>query len=438
MFIVNFLILPAKQGFMTDNKKCTLQVQSEIGKLEAVLIHYPGAEVENMTPRNAQRALYSDILNLSIARKEYDQLFGVLQKTSRVYEVADLLTRVLEREELKNQLIHRIGKTEQVTGYGDYLRDLPASTLARILIEGLPIQINTLTDFLRDEYYTLMPLYNFYFTRDASAIIGNNALICKMANTVRMRESLIMDAIFQSGLFFEGNIVNTCELSQNNPLVKIEGGDVLVVRDDILLIGNGTRTSTQGIDLLVQEFCKSGSGRKHVIVQQLPESPESFIHLDMVFTLLDTDKAMVYKPLIMDSSPYQTVHMQIDNGKVTRISAASSILSLLRKLGLDLEPVVCGGKADDWDQEREQWHSGANFLAVAPGKVLSYARNVHTLEELDKHGFEVVKASEVISNQYDITTARRCVITLEGSELPRGGGGPRCMTMPLRREPAGW
>ena len=423
---------------MTENKKCTLQVQSEIGKLEAVLIHYPGAEVENMTPRNAQRALYSDILNLSIARKEYDQLFGVLQKTARVYEVADLLTQVLEREDLKNHLIHKIGETEQVSGYGDYLRDLPATTLAKILIEGLPIQINTLTDFLRDEYYTLMPLYNFYFTRDASAIIGNNALICKMANTVRMRESLIMDAIFQSGLFFEGNVVNTCDLSLDNPLVKIEGGDVLVVRDDILLIGSGTRTSTQGIDLLVQEFCKSGSGKKHVIVQQLPESPESFIHLDMVFTLLDTDKAMVYKPLIMDSSPYQTVHMQIDNGKVTRISAASGILSLLRKLGLDLEPVVCGGKADDWDQEREQWHSGANFLAVAPGKVLSYARNVHTLEELDKHGFEVVKASEVISNHYDITSAKRCVITLEGSELPRGGGGPRCMTMPLRREPAGW
>lgn len=423
---------------MTDNKKCTLQVQSEIGQLEAVLIHYPGAEVENMTPRNAQRALYSDILNLSIARKEYDQLIGVLKKTTRVYEVADLLTQVLEKEELKNQLIHKIGDSEQVSGYGEYLADLPAITLAKILIEGLPIQINTLTDFLRDEYYALMPLYNFYFTRDASAIIGNNALICKMANTVRMRESLIMDAIFQSGLFFECNVLNTCDLSQNNPLVKVEGGDVLVVREDILLIGNGTRTSTQGIDLLVQEFCKSGSGRKHVIVQQLPESPESFIHLDMVFTLLDTDKAMVYKPLIMDNSPYQTVHMQIDNGKVTRISAASGILNLLRKLGIDLDPVVCGGKADDWDQEREQWHSGANFLAVAPGKVLSYARNVHTLEELDKHGFEVVKASEVISNQFDITSAKRCVITLEGSELPRGGGGPRCMTMPLRRESAGW
>ena len=423
---------------MFESKKCTLNVQSEIGSLEAVLIHYPGAEVENMTPRNAQRALYSDILNLSIARKEYDQLTGVLQQTTRVYEVSDLLTKLLQREELKENLIRNICEKEQVHGYIDYLMDLPANVLSKILIEGLPIQINTLTDYLREEYYALKPLYNFYFTRDSSAIIGNNALVCKMANDVRMRESMIMDAIYKSNLFFNGNILNTYDLSQNSPVVKIEGGDLLVLRDDILLVGNGTRTTTQGIDLLVQEFCRSSRGKKHVIVQQLPESPESFIHLDMVFTLLDTDKAMVYKPLIMGSSPYQTVHMQIENGKVTRISSANGILTLLRKLGLDLEPVVCGGKADDWDQEREQWHSGANFLAIAPGKVLSYARNIHTLEELNKNGFEVVTSFDIINKKYDIKSADKCVITIEGSELPRGGGGPRCMTMPLRRASVAW
>lgn len=418
---------------MTEDNRCNLDVQSEIGKLEAVMMHYPGAEVENMTPRNAQRALYSDILNLSIARKEYDQLHGVLKKTSQVYEVSDLLSQLLQQEALKSRLLSMICKTERVPDYFTYLMDLPTAALTRILIEGLPLQINTLTDFLRDEYYALKPLYNFYFTRDASAIIGNNALVCKMANTVRMRESLIMDAIYNSGLFFNGYRLNSYELSQNNPQVKVEGGDILVVRDDILIIGNGTRTTTQGIDMLVQQICKEGSGMKHVIVQQLPESPESFIHLDMVFTLLDRDKAMVYKPLIMSSSPFRTVHMQIDNGKVTRISPASSILDLLRKLGLDLEPIVCGGQADDWDQEREQWHSGANFLAMAPGKVLSYARNIHTLEELNKYGFDVVSSRDVISNRYDLTSAGKCVVTLEGSELPRGGGGPRCMTMPLRR-----
>ncbi len=419
---------------MTQNQKCTLNIQSETGKLEAVLLHYPGAEVENMTPRHAQRALYSDILNLSIARKEYDQLLGVLQKTSLVYEVSDLLTGILEKEDLKERLLRKICEAEYVPGYLDFLMQQPATLLSKILIEGLPLRVNTLTDFLREEYYALKPLYNFYFTRDSAAVIGNHALICKMANNIRLRESLIMEAIFGSGLYFHTGVTNTYDLSDNNPQVKIEGGDILVIREDILLIGNGTRTTTQGIDLLVQEFCKTGAGKKHVIVQQLPESPESFIHLDMVFTMLDTDKAMVYKPLIMSSSPYQTVHMQIENGKVTRISSASGILNLLRKLGIDPEPVICGGKADDWDQEREQWHSGANFLAIAPGKVLSYARNIHTLEELSKNGFEIVTANEVIRGQFDIHAAGKCVITIEGSELPRGGGGPRCMTMPLLRK----
>jgi len=419
---------------MTQDQKCTLNIQSETGKLEAVLLHYPGAEVENMTPRNAQRALYSDILNLSIARREYDQLLGVLQKTSRVYEVTDLLTGVLEIENLKERLLRKICKVEYVPGYLNFLMEQPAPSLSKILIEGLPLRVNTLTDYLREEYYALKPLYNFYFTRDASAVIGNHTLICKMANNVRLREALIMDAIFGSGLYFDTGLMNVYDLSDNDLQVKIEGGDILVIREDILLIGNGMRTTTQGIDLLVKEFCKTGTEKKHVIVQQLPESPESFIHLDMVFTMLDTDKAMIYKPLIMNSSPYQTVHMQIENGKVTRISSASGILSLLRKLGIDLDPVVCGGKADDWDQEREQWHSGANFLAVAPGKVLSYARNIHTLEELNKNGFEIVTANEVIRNQFDINSAGKCAITIEGSELPRGGGGPRCMTMPLRRK----
>ena len=145
---------------MTETKT-TLSVQSEVGKLEAVLLHYPGPEVENMTPRNAQRALYSDILNLSIARKEYDQLQGVLKKTSRVYEVSDLLTRVLEKENLKEQLILKISDLEQVHGYADYLMKLSPQNLSRILIEGLPIKIDTLTDFFREEYYALKPLYNF-------------------------------------------------------------------------------------------------------------------------------------------------------------------------------------------------------------------------------------------------------------------------------------
>ena len=143
---------------------------------------------------------------------------------------------------------------------------------------------------------------------------------------------------------------------------------------------------------------------------------------------------MVFKPLITQANQYQTVHITIEDGVVASIRPVSGILNALKKLGMDLKPIVCGG-SDEWDQEREQWHSGANFFAFAAGKVISYARNVHTLEELSKNGFEVVKAADFISGTADdvVYGAAPCVVTIDGSELPRGGGGARCMTMPLSR-----
>lgn len=424
---------------MSEKKPLKINIQSEIGDLQSVLLHTPGAEVENMTPKMAQRALYSDILNLSIAQDEYAQLRGVLSKVANVYTVTDLLIQVLDNDKERQALIGKICTTEHVTDYFDTLMEMSSSKLAKVLIEGLPAKINTLTSFLNDEYYALFPLYNFYFTRDASVTIGNNALICRMANKVRMRESFIMEAIYRGSGVFQTGIINAHDFQPGNSDIYMEGGDILIARDDILIIGNGMRTSSQGIDMLISRLSKlSPAGRRHVIVQQLPNSPESFIHLDMVFTLLDKDKCMVFEPLILDDNQYQTVHITIEDGKVARIKSVNNITSVLKRLGMDLEPIICGGQADEWDQEREQWHSGANFFAFAPGKVISYARNMHTLNELSNHGFEIIPAWEVIEGKASLKGNKKCVVTIEGSELPRGGGGARCMTMPLSRKAVKW
>jgi len=419
-------------------ERVDVYLNSEIGELEGVILHTPGAEVENMTPENAQRALYSDILNLNVARKEYSQLSGVLSKVAKTYEVSDLLEKVLENEENREYLLEKICRHENAMSLFDYLIDIDAKQLAQMLIEGVPLVRNTLTNFLSKERFALRPLYNFYFTRDASIAIGEDVLIAKMANAVRDRESIIMEAIFSRSGVFNTQTINPTTFS-NPAEVTIEGGDVLVVRDDILLIGNGIRTNTHGIDFILSRFlARDDKMKRHILVQELPYKPESFIHLDMVFTMLDFDKCMVYEPIILQPNRYQTVHITIDKGKVKEIKTVDNLLVALKGLGIDLKPIVCGGTKDRWIQEREQWHSGANFVAIGPGRVIGYGRNINTLEEMNKNGFEILRAKDIVAGKVDMNSYKKFVVALDGSELPRGGGGARCMTMPFRRKPINW
>jgi len=255
---------------------------------------------------------------------------------------------------------------------------------------------------------------------------------------VRDRESLIMEAIFNHSGLVSANTVNPHSFNLNGN-VSIEGGDVLIARDDILLIGNGTRTTTQGIDFIISRLMAQQEKKKrHIIVQELPESPESFIHLDMVFTLLDKDQCMVFDPVMLQPNRFQSVQITIENGKVLEIKTVDNMLVALKALGMDLQPIFCGGTKDQWTQEREQWHSGANFVAIGPGKVIGYARNIHTMEEMSKNGYEIIRAKDVLNNRIDLNSYSKYVVTIDGSELPRGGGGARCMTMPVSRRSVNW
>lgn len=418
-------------------EKINVQVSSEIGELEAVILHTPGSEVENMTPQNAQRALYSDILNLTIASKEYSELHQVLNKVTSTFQVKDLLLDILKNEKVRESMIHHVVRNEHLEAYEPYLLEMDNLELARQLIEGGMMEKNNLTRFLDPDRFSLKPLHNFFFTRDASMSVNNKVLIGKMANSVRDRESLIMENIFDFHPLFNTKTVNPLSFAGRTDDISIEGGDVLVAREDILLIGLGPRTTSQGIDFII-EWLKNSKERRHIIVQELPHSPESFIHLDMAFTFLDKDKCMVYKPVILNPNRYKTIHITIDNGKVESILDVDNIISALKTLGMDVEPIVCGGSVDEFTMEREQWHSGTNFFAIAPGKVIGYGRNEYTINELNKHGFDILKAQDVIQDKIKLSDYQKYVITIEGSELARGGGGARCMTMPISRKAVDW
>lgn len=420
------------------SNRLKISVNSEIGELEGVILHTPGAEVENMTPQNAQRALYSDILNLSIARKEYSQLSGVLAKVAKTYQVQDLLFRVLSKDSSKQELITTICKHENSNYLIDELLSISAFDLSKLLIEGIPLTRNNLTDFLSHERFSLPPLYNFYFTRDASISMHNEVLISRMANRVRDLECIIMEAIFKHSGVFATSTVNPLNFGCTEN-TTIEGGDVLIARDDILLIGNSVRTTTHAIDFILSRLvAQNDPKKKYIIVQELPESPESFIHLDMVFTLLDVDKCMVFEPLILKPNRYQTVQITVQNGKVLEIKTVENIVSALKSLGMDLKPIICGGTRDPWIQEREQWHSGANFFAIGPGKVIGYSRNTYTMDEMNKNGFEIIRAKDVLAEKVTLKDCKKYVLTIDGNELPRGGGGARCMTMPISRKSVIW
>ena len=414
-----------------DSNPITVNVNSEIGKLQHVLVHTPGYELENMTPEDAHVYLFSDILNLQVAQKEYGYFKRVLQKVATVHEVKDLLTDILQNESIKFALIDRICKAEDKGFLGSYLKSLGAKDLAFQLIEGVHLKDVT---YINNEKYALLPLPNLFFMRDASFSMFDNVMISSMASPVRAREGMILDAIYNFHPLFETKVINPVLTYDIHGIGTVEGGDVQIIRDDVIICGLGSRTNMHGVEALV-EHLKTKPGVKHLIFQELPLKPESFIHLDMVFTMLDVDKCMAYEPVIMNNN-FKTFHITVDGQKAVG-KDMPNLIDALKEVGLDIEPIFCGG-GDETYGPREQWHSGCNFFCLAPGQFIGYGRNQHTLQAINDAGYNVVTAADVVNGKINLGTSKKCIVAFEGNELSRGGGGARCMTMPLQRMPVEW
>jgi arginine deiminase len=399
-------------------------ITSEVGRLRRVICHSPGPELTVVTPSNRFDYLFDDILDLEIARREHSRFVTILSRFAEVLEVSELLTEVLEIPEGRDYVVRNSGDAIR-----DRARELSAEELARLYIEGEESTGGALAELVNEVGYSLPPLPNLFFTRDSAAVVGSRVMIASMRHEVRWSEEVLSHALFanhpalsNSGLLYDGS-------DERRLNVRLEGGDVHVVRRDLLAVGMSERTTAAGIDHLAEILFREGQVTDLIVV--LMPAHRSAIHLDMIFTVLDRDLCCVYPPYFFGPTRLPVLHVRKGESGVRE---ASDLFTALRDLGTPLEPVFCGGERRTM-QEREQWASGCNFVAVGPGQVLAYARNEHTLDALHREaGFRVIRGVDFLTGDEEPAEDERFVLTFEGSELVRGGGGPRCMTLPVLRE----
>ncbi|WP_282803873.1 arginine deiminase [Secundilactobacillus kimchicus] len=405
-----------------------IHVTSEIGKLNVVMLKRPGVEVENFTPEMMPRLLFDDIPYLPIAQKEHDNFADTLRDNEvEVLYLEKLAAEALDAggPEVKatflNQMLTESGYAAGVL-HGvlkDYLSSMSTQDMVVKIMGG--VRKNEL-DFIprdlvsaaeeQDYPFFMDPMPNLYFTRDPAASIGDGLSINHMTFPARQRESLFMETIIEHHPRFANQGLNVWR--DRHHTTRIEGGDELVLSPQVLAIGVSERTSANAIEDIAQNLFTKGSTFEKVIAIKIPHN-HAMMHLDTVFTMINHDQFTVHPGILGEGGYIDTWTITQGTDGELHLQHDTDLKQVLKNaLNLDDLDLIPTGVGDPLIADREQWNDGSNTLAIAPGVVVTYNRNYVSNRVLREHGLKVL---EVLS-----------------SELSRGRGGPRCMSMPLVRE----
>ena len=401
-----------------------INLYSEIGKLNKVMLHRPGEEVENLIPEYLGRLLFDDIPYLKVAREEHDAFAKILRDNgTEVLYLEELSAEALSDENVKEEFVKEFilesgitspALTEALTQYllSMDTRQMVDKVMAGVRKEEINFNGGTsLIEMITDDYpFYLDPMPNLYFTRDPGAAAANGIILNVMKTEARRRETLFLKYIHKYHKNFKND--NIPLWYNRTDMFSSEGGDELILSDKVAAIGISDRTSAEAVETIAKNLFNANTTFEKVLAFDIPKC-RAFMHLDTVFTMVDYDKFTIHPGIEGPLSVYELTKGA--NGTINITHNTNPLeKTLASALGIDkVDLIRCGG-GDVIIAGREQWNDGSNTLAIAPGVVVTYERNYVSNELLDKAGVKV--------------------LTMPSAELSRGRGGPRCMSMPLHRD----